>query len=114
MIACMLLAQTVCAQIEKRSTELDKALWECRYECVQKIDTLGTQEMVDTMYLRIGDKVSQFYSYSAFYADSLGISWMIICKDNFMSLFLTVCLLFLCLAIISLARSSRITLKINC
>ena len=71
MIACMLLVQTVYAQIEKRSTELDKAIWECRYECVQKIDTLGTQELVDTMYLRIGNKVSQFYSYSAFYADSL-------------------------------------------
>ena len=40
-IACMLLVQTASAQIEKRSTELGKALLECRYECVQKLDTLG-------------------------------------------------------------------------
>ena len=70
-IACMLLVQTASAQIEKRSTELGKALLECRYECVQKLDTLGTQEVVDTMYLRVGEKVSQFYPYSVFFADSL-------------------------------------------
>ena len=70
-IACMLLVQTASAQIENRSTELGKALLECRYECIQKLDTLGTQEVVDTMYLRVGEKISQFYPYSVFFADSL-------------------------------------------
>lgn len=42
------------AQIEKISKVLEPAVLECRYQCIQKLDTLGVTSVTDTMILRIG------------------------------------------------------------
>ena len=59
------------AQIEKISKVLEPAVLECRYQCIQKLDTLGVTSVTDTMILRIGKNISQFYACSTFYLDSL-------------------------------------------
>ena len=55
------------AQIEKTSKVLEPAVLECRYQCIQKLDTLGVTSVTDTMILRIGKNISQFYACSTFY-----------------------------------------------
>ena len=37
------------AQIEKISKVLEPAVLECRYQCIQKLDTLGVTSVTDTM-----------------------------------------------------------------
>ena len=59
------------AQIETITQVIEPALLECRYQWVQKTDTLGTTTVVDTMVLRIGKNVSQSYPQSTFFGDSL-------------------------------------------
>lgn len=58
-------------QIENMIQPIEPALLECRYQWIQKTDTLGTEIAVDTMVLRIGKSVSQCYPQSTFSTDSL-------------------------------------------
>ena len=50
---------------------LEPSVLVCQYECVKKVDTLGTDKNCETMILRIGKKISQFYAYLSFYCDSM-------------------------------------------
>lgn len=70
-ILAIVVVDNLNAQIEKTSKVLEPAVLECQYQCIQKLDTLGTTSVTDTMILRIGKNVSQFYACSAFYLDSL-------------------------------------------
>ena len=67
----LLFLQAAQAQIESMMQTIEPALLECRYQWIQKTDTLGTEIAVDTMVLRIGKKVSQCYPQSTFSMDSL-------------------------------------------
>lgn len=67
----LLALQAAQAQIESMIQTIEPALLECRYQWIQKTDTLGTEIAVDTMVLRIGKKVSQCYPQSTFSMDSL-------------------------------------------
>ena len=44
---------------------------QCTYKCTMKLDTLGTDTKTDRMILRIGQNISQFYSYTAYRTDSI-------------------------------------------
>ena len=59
------------AQIEQYTRVLEPSVLVCQYECVKKVDTLGTDKNCETMILRIGKKISQFYAYLSFYCDSM-------------------------------------------
>ena len=50
----LLFLQAAQAQIESMMQTIEPALLECRYQWIQKTDTLGTEIAVDTMVLRIG------------------------------------------------------------
>ena len=51
--------------------ELEPAILQCTYRCTMKLDTLGTDTKTDRMILRIGQNISQFYSYTAYRTDSI-------------------------------------------
>ena len=56
----------------QRTHEIEPAILECEYAHTQIVDTLTSRSsQQDIMILRIGKNVSQFFSYYAFYADSL-------------------------------------------
>lgn len=59
------------AQIEKHTRILEPSILVCQYDCVKKVDTLGTDTSEDRMILRIGKNASQFYAYSRFHNDSM-------------------------------------------
>ena len=44
------------AQIEQYTRVLEPSVLVCQYECVKKVDTLGTDKNCETMILRIGKK----------------------------------------------------------
>ena len=50
---------------------LEPSILECKYELVMQFDTIDISLRKDMMILRIGESISQFYAYSAFYSDSL-------------------------------------------
>lgn len=70
-ILTIAISANLSAQIEKTSSILEPSILECKYQCIQKLDTLGTISVTDTMILRIGKNISQFYAYSTFHLDSL-------------------------------------------
>ena len=59
------------AQIKQYTRVLEPSILVCQYECIKKVDTLGTDKDRERMILRIGKNVSQFYAYLAFYCDSM-------------------------------------------
>lgn len=44
------------AQIEQYTRVLEPSVLVCQYECVKKVDTLGTDKNCETMILRIGKR----------------------------------------------------------
>lgn len=46
------------AQIEQYTRVLEPSVLVCQYECVKKVDTLGTDKNCETMILRIGKKIA--------------------------------------------------------
>ena len=59
------------AQTVGFTKELEPAILQCTYKCTMKLDTLGTDTKTDRMILRIGQNISQFYSYTAYRTDSI-------------------------------------------
>lgn len=59
------------AQIDHITQIIEPSLLECKYQWIQKQDTLKNNVVIDTMILRIGKNVSQCYPYSTFKIDSL-------------------------------------------
>lgn len=59
------------AQTVGFTKELEPAILQCKYKCTMKLDTLGTDTKTDRMILRIGQNISQFYSYTAYRTDSI-------------------------------------------
>ncbi len=58
--------------LSQKHEVLEPALLEVRYKLVMQQDTIHKNNgMVDSMILRIGDRVSQFFSYRTFYYDSI-------------------------------------------
>ena len=59
------------AQSDSYKKDLEPSVLECKYELVMQFDTVDVSLRKDMMILRMGENVSQFYAYSAFYSDSL-------------------------------------------
>lgn len=71
-IVCLLLmSQLVGVSIKAQIESLEPSVLECKYELVMQYDTVDVSLRKDMMILRMGENVSQFYAYSAFYSDSL-------------------------------------------
>ena len=56
------------AQSDFYKKDLEPSVLECKYELVMQFDTVDVSLRKDMMILRMGENVSQFYAYSAFYS----------------------------------------------
>lgn len=62
---------SVCTLSYAQNKILGKALFECRYDACQVLDTINRRTINDVMILRIGETCSAYYSWYKFYSDSL-------------------------------------------